>query len=52
MYPFELVFSFSSDTYPGVELLNHMIDKSKFWCEISKFSNETSIFLTWPNGTF
>lgn len=28
-------------------MVNHMIDKSKFWCEISKISNETSIFLIW-----
>ena len=25
MYLFKLVFSFSSDTYPGVELLGHMV---------------------------
>ena len=28
-------------------MVNHMIDKSKFWCEISKISNESSIFLIW-----
>ena len=35
MYLFELVFSFSSNTFPGVEFLDHMVVLFLFFWEIS-----------------
>ena len=38
MYLFELVFSFSSDKYPEVKLLNHMVvPLLMFWCTFILF---------------
>ena len=38
MYIFELVFSFASDVYPGVELLDHFHGVAKSWTQLSDFT--------------